>query len=134
MNEMSDHKGAQQARMRWPLVAATAAWAAVIFAASSIPGSGVPSGFGGMAHYAEYAVFGALLRLVLATTPGHPEPVLSATAAASAYGVTDEIHQAFVPMRTPDPIDWAVDTMGALTGAWLAGVFLRAVSARRSRQ
>lgn len=131
---MNDPEGADETRMRWPLVMATASWAAIIFAASSVPGSGVPSGFGGVAHYAEYAVFGALLRLVLATTPGHPEPVLSATAAASAYGVTDEIHQAFVPMRTPDPVDWAVDTMGALSGAWLAGVFLRAVRARRSRQ
>ena len=105
----------------------------MIFVGSSIPGSGVPSGFGSVAHYVEYAVFGALLRLLLATTPGHPEPMLSATAVASAYGVTDEVHQAFVPMRTPDPADWIVDTLGALSGAWLATVALRA-RARGRRQ
>lgn len=134
MNRSTPTRTTREPRFRWPLMLLTAAWAAVIFAASSVPGSGVPSGFGGAAHYAEYAVFGALLRLVLATASGHREPILSATAAASAYGVTDEIHQAFVPMRTPDPIDWVVDTMGALSGAWLATVLLRALADRRSRQ
>jgi VanZ family protein len=35
---------------------------------------------------------------------------------ASAYAVTDEYHQSFVPMRVPDPADWALDTLGALAG------------------
>jgi VanZ family protein len=45
---------------------------------------------------------------------------------ASAYAVTDEYHQSFVPMRTPDPADWALDTLGALAGvlgmAWLESI------------
>jgi VanZ family protein len=36
---------------------------------------------------------------------------------ASAYGITDELHQAFVPLRMPDPMDWLVDTVGAAVGA-----------------
>lgn len=43
--------------------------------------------------------------------------VFFAVAAASLYGVTDEIHQLFVPGRFCDPADWLVDTLGALTGA-----------------
>ena len=134
MSEKTHHPDTRQTLVRRLLVVGTVGWAAVIFTASSIPGSGVPSGFGSVAHYVEYAVFGALLRLLLATTPVHPEPTLTATAMASAYGVTDEVHQAFVPMRTPDPIDWVVDTLGALSGAWLAAVALRSVSAMRKRQ
>ncbi len=29
------------------------------------------------------------------------------------YGVTDELHQLFVPLREPDPWDVAADTVGA---------------------
>lgn len=36
---------------------------------------------------------------------------------ASLYGVTDEVHQIFVPGRFCDPLDWLVDTAGALLGA-----------------
>ncbi len=39
---------------------------------------------------------------------------------ASLYGVTDELHQRFVPGRILDPTDWLADTVGAL-------VFLLAV-------
>jgi VanZ family protein len=133
MREQTNPRNTRQTLLRRLLVVGTAGWAALIFTASSIPGSGVPSGFGSAAHYVEYAVFGALLRLLLATTPHHQEPTLSAIAAASAYGVTDEVHQAFVPMRTPDPVDWVVDTLGALSGAGLAAVALRAF-AHRKRQ
>jgi VanZ family protein len=34
------------------------------------------------------------------------------------YGVGDEIHQAFVPGRTPSPADVVADFTGALAGAW----------------
>lgn len=32
----------------------------------------------------------------------------------SLYGVTDELHQYFVPGRTSDVLDWTADTIGAL--------------------
>ena len=35
---------------------------------------------------------------------------------ASAYAVTDEFHQTFVPGRHGTPVDWAIDTAGALLG------------------
>lgn len=40
-----------------------------------------------------------------------------AVAIASLYGITDEIHQIFVPGRFCDPLDWMTDTAGALLGA-----------------
>ncbi len=101
---------AQSARLRWiPAIV----WMGVIFWLSSRPGSDVPSGIAPYAHFAAYAVLGAL------ALAGFADPTrwLAAAAFASAYGITDELHQAFVPGRTPDPADWALDTAGALVGA-----------------
>jgi VanZ family protein len=35
---------------------------------------------------------------------------------AAFYGMTDEIHQYFVPGRSADPWDWLADTIGAMLG------------------
>jgi VanZ family protein len=102
------------------------AWAAVIFAFSSIPS--LSSGLGGwdlvlrkLAHLTEYAILGALL--VRATR----RPWV-ALALAALYASSDEVHQHFVEGRHGAPLDVAIDTAGALAGilAW------RALAARRS--
>jgi VanZ family protein len=36
---------------------------------------------------------------------------------ASAYGLTDEVHQAFVPLREAGWQDWLADTIGATVAA-----------------
>ena len=36
---------------------------------------------------------------------------------ASFYGITDEVHQAFVPFRESSWEDWLADTIGAVIGA-----------------
>ncbi|MDR1024776.1 MAG: VanZ family protein [Treponema sp.] len=52
-----------------------------------------------------------------------------AAAAASVYGVTDELHQYFVPGRSCSVRDWIADAAGSVIGAAiaavLAGRFLR---------
>jgi VanZ family protein len=52
-----------------------------------------------------------------------------AIVAATVYGVSDEVHQAFVPSRTSDPWDVAADLAGACVGSslWFLG------ESRRSR-
>ena len=94
------------------------AWAAVIFALSSIPH--LSSGLGTWdyvlrkcAHVTEYAILGALLLRAL----GREVP---AFLAALAYAVTDEVHQHFVRGRHPSPIDVAIDAVGVAFGllAW----------------
>jgi VanZ family protein len=93
------------------------AWAALIFAFSSVPDLG--TGLGGwdlvlrkIAHTAEYAVLGALL--VRATR----RPWL-AVALGALYAVSDELHQTFVPGRMGSPIDVAIDTVGVACGVFL---------------
>jgi VanZ family protein len=100
---------------------------------SSVPGSQVPGRFGTLAHFVEYAVFGALLYAALRVDRSRKSALLLGVAIASAYGITDELHQALVPMRVPDVMDWLVDTAGALAGA-LAAHRLDEWRERRPRQ
>lgn len=102
------------ARLSW---LAVALWATVIFGFSSLEGSQMGGvNVGGWGHFVEFAVLGGLLMNAL----GNRGTLLAAVAIASAYGVTDELHQLFVPGRTTDPVDWLVDTLGALAGALIA--------------
>jgi VanZ family protein len=101
------------------------AWAALIFALSSVPDLG--TGLGGwdlvlrkLAHAAEYAVLGALL-LRATARPG------AAFVLGTLYAVSDELHQSFVPGRAGSPLDVALDTVGVAIGI----VLWQVVRARR---
>jgi VanZ family protein len=48
---------------------------------------------------------------------------------ASLYGVSDEVHQAFVPGRNADVFDWVADTTGALLAAGIIHLY----TSRRAR-
>lgn len=109
---------------------AGAGWAAVIFGMSQLPGSAVPGRFGTLAHFVEYAVLAALLLASLAERDELAGPLVAAVSLASSWGATDELHQAFVTMRTPDPVDWLVDSAGALAGAFVLAMVLRALVAK----
>ena len=96
-----------------------AAWAAVIFALSSMqtphPGLGVwGSALPKLAHLTEYAVLGALLYRALGRET-------AALAAGIAYAATDELHQHFVRGRHASPVDVAIDAVGLALGmlVWL---------------
>jgi VanZ family protein len=93
------------------------AWAAVIFALSSIADLG--TGLGGwdtllrkVAHTVEYAVLGALLLRATGR-------VGVALALGTLYAASDEIHQSFVPGRLGSPLDVAIDAVGVACGVVL---------------
>jgi VanZ family protein len=101
------------------------AWAAIIFAFSSIPSLGTGLGtwdtiLRKSAHLTEYAILAALLWR--ATGRYGPALVL-----AVAYAGSDELHQTFVRGRHGSPVDVGVDTIGMLVG-------LGAVRWRQSRR
>jgi len=98
---------------RW---VAVAVWASVIFGASSLHGSQVPGRFGALAHFLEYAVLGVLVAGALRVDHAQSRSAVLGVTLASLYAITDEFHQAFVPGRVPDPLDWGTDTLGALCG------------------
>jgi VanZ family protein len=93
------------------------AWAALIFALSSVPDLGTGLGTWDLAlrkiaHAAEYAVLGALL----ARATGRPR---LAVVIGVLYAVTDELHQLTVPGRHGAPLDVAIDAIGVLIGVTL---------------
>ena len=70
-------------------------------------------------HAVEYAVLGALCyRAIRGSGYGswRQQAIPAAILLASLYGVSDEIHQAFVPFRNSSWLDWLADTVGAALG------------------
>ncbi len=91
-----------------------------------------------LVHFVEYAGLGLLtMRASSRTWPGHPPLRLAAFAVllTSAFGLSDELHQAFVPGRTADARDLLADVLGAMLGValWLAPSALRRRSLRTRR-
>ena len=121
--------GARDLIWRWgPAVA----WAALIFALSAQPGLNMspdPSVDGPARHLAHGFFFGVLALLVLhglGALGGRIDAraALITAALILAYAISDEVHQAFVPDRTANPVDIAYDMIGVLVGigaAWAWG-------------
>ncbi len=112
-------------------------WAAVLFWESSRanPFPFLPQGLlaqDKLLHAGAYAVLGALVAASLRTRVGPGHAVLVAVLLAAAYGATDEWHQAYVPGRDADPLDWTADAAGAILGAAAAVLALRGRTARAS--
>lgn len=99
------------------------AWAALIFVASSLPGSSYPAppffGADKLVHLGIYTVLGGLTaRAWLAASKAQLKAAFLAGALlASCYGATDELHQWFVPGRSASLADAATDALGSLLGA-----------------
>lgn len=72
-------------------------------------------------HLCEYGVLGALAYRACRHGAGARvarHAVIVAVAGCALYGLSDEIHQLFVPLRQGDPLDLVADTVGATLGAW----------------
>lgn len=63
-------------------------------------------------HIAEYAPFGWLT--VKAFIPATTFGLAASLGFSMAYAATDEIHQAFVPGRDANLMDWIADIAGIL--------------------
>ncbi len=94
---------------------------AAIFVASSIPNLGpLPADVSDKtAHLGAYAVLAMLLMRAMSGARWDGCTGIAAVTAwglASAYGLTDEWHQLFVPGRMPSIGDIVADTTGAAIG------------------
>lgn len=113
-----------------------------IFAVSAMPDPGrPPAGLSDKgAHVIAYAVLGGALIRALASgraTALTPWRLGAAIVLTSVYGISDEVHQSFVPGRTPDWLDVLADAVGAVAGVLgMAGVMLvhERMRARRGGQ
>ncbi|HVE79738.1 MAG TPA: VanZ family protein [Gemmatimonadaceae bacterium] len=113
--------------MTVPRWAPPVAWAALVLAVNSIPGSDLPGSLervDKLLHFAAYATLGVLTARALRATLPPFAAVSLAAAGGIAFGALDEWHQLFVPGRYPELVDWYADAGGALLGAiapFLAG-------------
>jgi len=71
-------------------------------------------------HAVEYAVLGGLCYRAFHASRREEwrwQTMLLAIVFTSLYGISDEIHQAFVPFRESSWLDWVADTIGGAIGA-----------------
>jgi VanZ family protein len=117
-----------------------AAWASVIFWLSSQPVLPSPGNLNDkQAHALAYGVLASLCLMGLTGWRWRRiagASLLGAFLMAVLYGISDEIHQAFVPGRSPEAADVAADAAGAaiaLAAAWAWAILLgRRSSIQRS--
>jgi len=104
--------------------ASVGGYALLIFILSAMPGGAVPRLFCGadkILHFMEYLPLGVLLMRALAVMGGRGriQALLVTLFVVMLYALTDEFHQFFVPGRTLDAADWAIDVLGAAAGGSL---------------
>ena len=79
-------------------------------------------------HFAAYAVLGILFFRAFQTLRINANTrllILLSFVSASLYGISDEIHQYFVPSREADIMDVIANTLGAACGVYLYHIWLR---------
>jgi VanZ family protein len=122
---------------RW---GAVALWMVLIFLGSSIPLKAIPSGpeiapF--IVHFIEYFVLAGLL--IFAITEGfakkpHPFVLFTAFTVSLFYGISDELHQLYVPGRVTDMLDLGVDAAGALFACFVLPFIMIMLSRKKKNK
>lgn len=126
---MSERSRATRTLLRWlPALGLMT----LIFVLSSQSGlkisedAGVDRPLRTLAHFTAYALLAAaLLFAISGSNSVSARAALVALIVAVLYGLSDEIHQAFVPDRTGQLKDLVVDGLGAGVGVLIAFVLLR---------
>ena len=77
----------------------------------------LPYGADKLLHFAGYVVLGFLMSYSLKKS-GFKNYVFMGWILASLYGITDEIHQSFIPMRDASLFDFLADSAGSFSGAY----------------
>lgn len=103
---------------RLPAWLPAVAWALVIWnlsAQSRLPGPDQP-GFDKVAHFCAYALLGWLL---VRAADRSALPLAVGALLGVLYGASDEIHQMYVPGRSPDVMDWVFDAAGVAAATFV---------------
>ncbi|MBI5855868.1 MAG: VanZ family protein [Nitrospirae bacterium] len=103
-------------------------YAVLIFTLSSLSGSEMPFSLFPIPYNDKILhalVYGGLALLALrafrhaAGLIGARYALVLAVVVAALYGMSDELHQVFVPNRHADVWDWVADTAGATLAIWI---------------
>lgn len=107
----------------------TALYAVFLYRLSSTPWpapSWIPEGIDKLVHLSLYACLGFVVLWALRLTPlrHRPDVVWVAWVMTFLYGLSDEIHQSFVPGRSASVGDWMADGLGAIIGVGVGLKFI----------
>jgi VanZ family protein len=89
----------------------------LIFLLSSFPSPmKVPSFFlaDKLAHVLEFGLLASLIYVALKKSGVSSHPIFISFLIAFLYGISDEIHQYFVPGRVADPLDAVANAVGSV--------------------
>jgi VanZ family protein len=112
-------------------------WMAIIFVLSSQPGSPdagsgrLRFGWEKLAHFVVFGVLGLLVANALTTGGLRSRRFWWTFVVCAAYAITDEVHQALIPGRTPTVMDIFIDMAGASAGY---ATFVVAAASRFARR
>jgi len=102
-------------------------WVLIMITVTSIPGDSLPENsnlfkFDKLIHSAEYLLLALLLfRWIRFTRHVLPFKALVYTAGIGIlFGIIDELHQLFIPLRLCSWQDMVADSLGVIAGALLA--------------
>ncbi|TAK08414.1 hypothetical protein EPO44_02700 [bacterium] len=111
-------------RTRWQILTSWSLsllyMAAIFFlsAQSDLPLPYIVSRLDFFLHMVEYTLLGLLLSWVLVNSGVTRKLVLYGFLVGLLYGMTDELHQYFVPGRTASLLDLTADALGSLLGSY----------------
>jgi VanZ family protein len=119
-----------------------AVWAVIVLVASVMPvewvfgfaDSDEWSWMAGLAHFAEFGVFAALVALARSRRHGWTEGLLLGAAGGVGYGLLIEAVQFPLPYRSADLRDFALDVCGVVTAVLLLNWARRDRERRRGRR
>jgi VanZ family protein len=122
---------------RWLVVVV---WMAIIFLLSSIPSENLPMQYPlipVIAHLLEYFVLAGLL--IWASNSGFSSSPSAGSVAitflvSSFYAFTDELHQAFVPNRVMDALDYLTDVIGITAACIVLPLLTTYINSRRDKK
>jgi VanZ family protein len=86
-----------------------------------------------LGHFFAYGVLALLVYWALEVV-GVSRPAIVTLAVVLLYGLSDELHQAFVPGRHPDPFDIATDLAGGAVALLVVAALRRRRASLHSSQ
>jgi len=108
--------------------AVTLSYMGIIYYLSSISGHKLPhlmNGYDKIIHFLIYAVLSSLIYLSLNKAGmGGRSIIFLSFIFATIYGITDEIHQMYVPLRAASIGDVIADFFGAVAGSYSVSRFI----------
>ena len=116
----------------------TISWAILIYLLSNQPGLDIPPLFAGQDKIFHAIVFGLLGFFLLGTrkpaTRGYSDrDIIFTVLLVMLYGISDEVHQLFVPGRSADFLDVVADTAGGMLGVAALQILTRLWPRRRGK-